>query len=77
LNENNIDISNLSVPIINKERLIKTLRKATPEENINLLRALKALNDISRVTSAIVSITKFNSVTAAAGPMLSNTMLMK
>lgn len=77
LNENGIDISNLTIPSLSKKSLIKTLRSATPEENINLLRALQELNNISRVTSAIVSITKFNSVTAAAGPMLSNTMLMK
>ena len=77
INENGIDISSLDVPSLSKKSLIKTLRVATPEENINLLRALQALNGVSRVTSAIVSITKFNSVTAAAGPMLSNTMLMR
>lgn len=77
LNDNNIDLNSLTLPSINKQDLIKTLREATAEENINLLRALKALDNISRVTSAIVSITKFNSVTAAAGPMLSNTILMK
>lgn len=77
LNEDDIDISSLAIPSLSKKNLIKTLRGATSTESINLLRALKALNDISRVTSAIVSITKFNSVTAAAGPMLSNTLLMK
>jgi len=53
------------------------LKNRTAESDVNLLKALQALNQVSDVNSAIISITKFNSVTSALGPMLSNTILLR
>jgi hypothetical protein len=65
------------IPEISRRGLIATLKNRTAESDVNLLKALQALNQVSDVNSAIISITKFNSVTSALGPMLSNTILLR
>lgn len=47
------------------------------EDNRNLITAFMKLYDISRTTSNIVALTKFNSVTSAIGPLITDTMQMQ
>ena len=60
-----------------KEEMANNIISRNPQMDVNMLLLLKKLNIISDQLDSITYLTKFNSVTNAAGPSLANTILMK
>lgn len=71
----------IPTPMLNKDLLMRSINEdrigQSKEDNCNYIQAFLRLYNIARSTSNIVTLTKFNSVTAAVGPLITDTISMK